>query len=137
MYTMKQSNQKSKHCAQKVWRNLVVWISDFSTQWSCHVEFLFKLFDKSEYTRYLLSKNYEAVRVRVTSPVFILWNRKQFWLLSKVRIFWEGHKILWILHLTFSHTKIRWKFHKILWPSENIRTLKAHYSEIGSFLGRN
>ena len=43
-------------------------------------------------------------------------------------VFWEGHKILRNLHLTFdwhyiSRTKVRWRFRKILWPSQNIWTL--------------
>ena len=45
----------------------------------------------------------------------------------KVHIFWDGHNILWNLHLTFDlyfwqalhRTKVRWRFHKILWPSQN------------------
>ena len=37
----------------------------------------------------------------------------------KVHIFWEGHKILRNLHLTFDW----WRFPKILWPSQNIWTL--------------
>ena len=42
----------------------------------------------------------------------------------KVQIFWEGHKILRNLHLTFDYSqKVRWRFHKILWPSQNIWTL--------------
>ena len=46
----------------------------------------------------------------------------------KVHIFWEGHKILQNLHLTFDwhyifRTKVRWRFRKILWPSQNIWTL--------------
>ena len=45
----------------------------------------------------------------------------------KVRIFWEGHKILQNLHLTFDcgyvlQSKVRWRFRKILWPSQNIWT---------------
>ena len=43
---------------------------------------------------------------------------------NKVHIFWEGHKILLNLHLTFDwhyiSTKVRWRFRKILWPSQNI-----------------
>ena len=43
----------------------------------------------------------------------------------KAQIFWEGHKILRNLHLTFDSlalhsTKVRWRFRKILWPSQNI-----------------
>ena len=41
----------------------------------------------------------------------------------KVHIFWEGHKILRNLHLTFDYSTYRWRFHKILWPSQNIWTL--------------
>ena len=46
----------------------------------------------------------------------------------KVHIFWEGHKILRNLHLTFvlcsaSQKYVRWRFPKILWPSQNIWTL--------------
>ena len=42
----------------------------------------------------------------------------------KVHIFWEGHKILRNLYLTFDwhyiyRTKESWRFHKILWPSQN------------------
>ena len=45
-------------------------------------------------------------------------------------IFWEGHKILRNLHLTFDYSlyiqsKVRWRFRKILCPSQNIWTLKA------------
>ena len=48
--------------------------------------------------------------------------------MCKVHIFWEGHKILRNLHLTFEwhytcRTKLRWRFRKILWPSQNIWTL--------------
>ena len=47
--------------------------------------------------------------------------------LSKIHIFWEGHKILRNLHLTFTgpmyRTKVRWRFRKILRPSQNIWTL--------------
>ena len=47
---------------------------------------------------------------------------------GKVRIFWESHKILCNLPLTFFclqyiQTKVRGRFHKILWPSQNIWTL--------------
>ena len=45
----------------------------------------------------------------------------------KVRIFWEGLKILRNLHLTFdlcSASQIRLRFRKILWPSQNIWTLR-------------
>ena len=39
----------------------------------------------------------------------------------KVHIFWEGHKILRNLHLTFDcMSKARWRFCKILRPSQNI-----------------
>ena len=45
---------------------------------------------------------------------------------SKVRIFWEGPKILRNLYLTFDwpyhRTKVRWRLCKILWPSQNIWT---------------
>ena len=48
-------------------------------------------------------------------------NRKCYLSLScKFHIFWEGHKILQYLHLTWlalHNTKVRWRFHKILWPS--------------------
>ena len=49
---------------------------------------------------------------------------------DRVRILWEGHKILRNLHLTFVHstyiqTKGRWRFLKILWPSQNIWTLSV------------
>ena len=42
--------------------------------------------------------------------------------LFKVHIFWESHKILQNLHLTFDwhylyRTKVRWRFFKILWAS--------------------
>ena len=45
----------------------------------------------------------------------------------KVHIFWEDHKILQVVHLTFdshyshyiSRTKLMWWFRKILWPSQN------------------
>ena len=49
--------------------------------------------------------------------------------LCEVHIFWEGHKILRNLHLTFDwlyslhRTKVRWRFRKISWPSQNIWTL--------------
>ena len=44
--------------------------------------------------------------------------------ISKIHIFWEGHKILRNLHLTFDwhyicRTKVRWRFRKILCPSQN------------------
>ena len=47
---------------------------------------------------------------------------------DKVHIFWEGHKILQNLHLTFDYlqyiqSKVRWRFRKILWPSQNTWTL--------------
>ena len=46
----------------------------------------------------------------------------------KVHTFWEGHKILRNLHLTFDYSqyiqsKIGWRFRKILWPSQNIWAL--------------
>ena len=44
----------------------------------------------------------------------------------KVHIFWEGHKILRNLHLTFvlcSWSKLRWRFRTILWLSQNIWNL--------------
>ena len=49
---------------------------------------------------------------------------------GKVNIFWESHKILWNLHLTFDwhylhRPKVRWRFRKILWPSHNIWTLRC------------
>ena len=56
-------------------------------------------------------------------------NYPNFLDISKVYIlFWDGHKILRNLHLTFdwhyiSRTKVRWRFRKILWPSQNILTL--------------
>ena len=47
----------------------------------------------------------------------------------EVHIFWEGHKILRNLHLTFvlcsvTQSKVRWRFRKILWLSQNIWTSK-------------
>ena len=47
---------------------------------------------------------------------------------SKVHIFWEGHKILRHLPLTFESTyvlylKVRGRFRKIVWPSQSIWTL--------------
>ena len=42
---------------------------------------------------------------------------------SKVHIFWEGHKILWNLHLTFVLCSASVRCCKILWPSQNIWTL--------------
>ena len=50
---------------------------------------------------------------------------------SKVHIFWEGHKSLQNLHLTFDWHSIgqkylRWRFRKILWPSQNIWTLRSN-----------
>ena len=45
-------------------------------------------------------------------------------MITEVRIFWEGNKILRNLHLTFVCMYYgRWRFRKILWPSQNIRTL--------------
>ena len=45
----------------------------------------------------------------------------------KVHIFWEGHKILQNLHLTFDYStysqKLGEDFAKFLWPSQNIWTL--------------
>ena len=45
----------------------------------------------------------------------------------KVHIFWEGHKILRNIHLTFDwhyiQSKVRRRFRKILWPSQNIWAL--------------
>ena len=45
----------------------------------------------------------------------------------EVHIFWEGHKLLRNLHLTFDYiqSKIMWRFRKILWPSQNIWTLQT------------
>jgi hypothetical protein len=49
--------------------------------------------------------------------------------ISKVHIFWEGHKILRNLPLTFDcstyviQSKVRGRFRNILWPSQNIWTL--------------
>ena len=48
--------------------------------------------------------------------------------ISKVHIFWEGHKILQNLHQLFVICKYCqsnnwWRFRKILWPSRNIGTL--------------
>ena len=47
----------------------------------------------------------------------------------KVHIFWESHKILRNLQLTFvlyylHRTKLRWRFCKILWLPQNIWTLQ-------------
>ena len=44
----------------------------------------------------------------------------------KVHIFWEGHKILRNLHLTFvqCQSKVRWRYRKILWPFQNIWALR-------------
>ena len=42
---------------------------------------------------------------------------------SKVRIFWEGHKICEIFPLLVLQSKVRGRFRKILWPSQNIWTL--------------
>ena len=44
---------------------------------------------------------------------------------DKVKIFWEGHKILRNLHLTFDCTvvKNKVKISKIFWPSQSIWTL--------------
>ena len=39
---------------------------------------------------------------------------------SKVHIFWEGHKYIWLL---LHRTNLRWRFHKLLWPSQNIWNL--------------
>ena len=58
----------------------------------------------------------------------------------KVLLFWQCHKILRNLHLSFAlcsairvsvhldtnskcHSKVRWRFCKILWPSQNIWAL--------------
>ena len=42
--------------------------------------------------------------------------------LGKGHMFWEGHKYLRNLHLTFVLCYM-WRFRKILWPSQNIWTL--------------
>ena len=100
---------------------------------------------------------------------YTMWHYDRFWyksletskiknqeiknLIKKVNIFWEGHNILWNLHLTFDYsiytiqskvrwrcgllriyelynaiTKVRWRFRKILWPSQNIWTLAIGFS---------
>ena len=53
-------------------------------------------------------------------------------LLCKVHIFWEGHKSLWNLHLTFDCVycgqKLGEDFAKCLWPSQNIWTTSLLYN---------
>ena len=53
---------------------------------------------------------------------------------TKVRIFWEGHKIFQNLHLTFVYstyiqTKVRSIFRKILWSFQNMWTLTTLASQ--------
>ena len=47
--------------------------------------------------------------------------------LFKVHIFWEGHKILRNLPLTFDwhYIKVRGRFRKFFWPSQNTWTLRS------------
>ena len=56
------------------------------------------------------------------------------WNFVKVHTFWEGHKILRNLNLTFcpmqSQSKVRWRFRKILLPSQNIWTLEYFLKEM-------
>ena len=52
------------------------------------------------------------------------------YLLFKVHVFWEGHKILRNLHLSnfwlqYIQSKARWRFRKKFWPSQNIWTLST------------
>ena len=57
---------------------------------------------------------------------FTFANMNNLYISAKVHIFWEGHKILQNLHLTFVRyyrTIVRGRFRKILWPSQNIWTL--------------
>ena len=58
----------------------------------------------------------------------------KFWIVTsvlyKVPIFWEGHKILRNLPLTFDCMYCRWRFRKILWPSQNI---SMNFKKIKSF----
>ena len=67
-------------------------------------------------------KRIQQIRILTNNSLFID-------MICKVHIFWEGHKILQNLHLTFEFwlalhtTKVRWRFHKILWASQNIWTL--------------
>ena len=60
------------------------------------------------------------------------------WNFVKVHTFWEGHKILRNLNLTFcpmqSQSKVRWRFRKILLPSQNIWTLKTKESRCCLFI---
>ena len=56
------------------------------------------------------------------------WKKLAFFVKCKVHIFWEGHKILQNLPLTFDcstylQSKVRGRFRKILWPSQNVWTL--------------
>jgi len=65
-----------------------------------------------------------------------LWNHptwifKPLSFYDKVRLFWESHKFLQNLHLSFVYstikTKVRWRLYKILWPSQNIWTLNLWF----------
>ena len=88
---------------------------------------------------YILNTLFYMVRVNVWER-YILYAFVVSNSYSKVHVFWEGHKMLRILHLTFDwhyirrkywlalhKTKVRWRFRKILWPSQNMWTLIRKY----------
>ena len=56
--------------------------------------------------------------------------------ISKVGIFWEGHKILQKIFplllstVQYIQTKVRWRFRKMLWPSQKTWTLFLSFIDL-------
>ena len=80
------------------------------------------------------------VKKKVMSAIFLSFTICFITILFiKVHIFWEGHKILRNLYLTFDYStyiqsKVRWRFCKIMWPSQNIWTLIEEAMELSRIL---
>ena len=80
--------------------------------------------------------NFWHIRFGPAQNIFGFVNRrKRLWILVpfKVHIFWEGHKILRNLPLTFDRMycsqKLGEDFAKFLWPSQNIWTLSKTFQK--------
>ena len=121
----------------KVWsdQNLSFQIK-IAQRWICEIEILVWNIDQ-----YMIMLDFDHMTVTNQLMTFMnkilpnwrLWARAWCWshdMFFKVHIFWEGHKILRNLPLTFYYMhcsqKLGEDFAKFLWPSQNVWTLQSY-----------
>ena len=100
-----------------------IFIKAHFTSYNTHFLFQTCLHTIICFTTAIIKRTFDYRKPKINP--WLLWSQNS---IIKVHIFWEGHKILQNLHLTFDwhylhRTEVRWRFCKILWPSQNIWTL--------------